>query len=111
LPNANSRLPNLASTQLLANPASEDLVIALHPQTPKHKILGAASQSHYTDTSEPVDGNGVQNNIMVNVLSGFRIRDLSISGPTRLPTVLTGPTHRQTTVAMVVNIYPLLASL
>jgi hypothetical protein len=33
--------------------ASECLVIALRPQTPKH-IRGG--WSHYTDTSEPVDG-------------------------------------------------------
>jgi hypothetical protein len=33
------------------------LVIALRPQTPKH-IRGC--WSHYTDNSEPVDGNGAQ---------------------------------------------------
>jgi hypothetical protein len=42
------------------------LVIALRPQTPKH-IRGG--WSHYTDTSEPVDGNGAQN--MVTVQSRF----------------------------------------
>jgi hypothetical protein len=42
------------------------LVIALRPQTPKN-IRG--SWSHYTDTSEPVDGNGAQN--MVTVQSRF----------------------------------------
>jgi hypothetical protein len=42
------------------------LVIALRPHTPKH-INGG--WSHYTDTSEPVDGNGAQN--MVPVQSGF----------------------------------------
>jgi hypothetical protein len=42
------------------------LVIALRPQTQKH-IRGG--WSHYTDTSEPVDGNGAQN--MVTVQSGF----------------------------------------
>jgi hypothetical protein len=42
------------------------LVIALRPQTPKH-IRG--SWSHYTDTSEPVDGNGAQN--MATVRSGL----------------------------------------
>jgi hypothetical protein len=42
------------------------LVIALCPQTPKHMRGG---WSHYTDTSEPVDGNGAQN--MVTVQSGF----------------------------------------
>jgi hypothetical protein len=47
---------------------------------------------HYTDTSEPVDGNGAQN--MVTVQTGFRIRDLSITGPMRLPTALTGPSKR-----------------
>jgi hypothetical protein len=31
------------------------LVVALRPQTPKH-IMGG--WSHYTDTSEPVDGDG-----------------------------------------------------
>jgi hypothetical protein len=41
-------------------------VIALRPQTPKH-IRGA--WSHYTNTSEPVEGNGAQN--MVIVQSGF----------------------------------------
>jgi hypothetical protein len=42
------------------------LVIVLRPQTPKH-IRGG--WSHYTDTSESVDGNGAQN--MVTVQSGF----------------------------------------
>jgi hypothetical protein len=42
------------------------LVIALRPQTPK-RIRGG--WSHFSDTSEPVDGNGVQN--MVIVQSGF----------------------------------------
>jgi hypothetical protein len=42
------------------------LVIALRPQTPKH-IRGG--RSHYTDTSEPADGNGTQN--MVTVQSGI----------------------------------------
>jgi hypothetical protein len=42
------------------------LVIALCPQNPKH-IRGG--WSHYTDTSEPVDGNGAQN--VVTVHSGF----------------------------------------
>jgi hypothetical protein len=46
--------------------------------------------SHYTDNNEPVDGNGAQ--IMVPVQSWFRTRDLSITGPTRLPPSLTGPT-------------------
>jgi hypothetical protein len=32
-------------------------VIALRPQTPKHIRSGL---SNYTDTSEPVDGNGAQ---------------------------------------------------
>jgi hypothetical protein len=54
------------------------LVIALRPQTPKHTNGG---WSHYSDTSEPVDGNGAQN--MVTIQSGFRTRDLSIPGPTR----------------------------
>jgi hypothetical protein len=39
------------------------LVIALRPQTPKH-IKGG--WSHYTDTSEPVDGNGAQNMSLFN---------------------------------------------
>jgi hypothetical protein len=42
------------------------LVVALRPQTPEH-IRG--DWSHYTDTSEPVVGNGAQN--MVTVQSGF----------------------------------------
>jgi hypothetical protein len=42
------------------------LVVALRPQTPEH-ITG--SWSHYTDTSEPVDGNGAQN--VVTVQCGF----------------------------------------
>jgi hypothetical protein len=67
------------------------LVIALRPQTPKH-IRGG--WSHYTDTSESVDDNGAQN--MVHVQSGFRTRDISISGPTRLPTALTGHTKNIT---------------
>jgi hypothetical protein len=61
------------------------LVIALRPKTPKH-IRGG--WSHYTDTSERVDGNGAQN--MVTVPTGFRIRDILITVPTRLPTALTG---------------------
>jgi hypothetical protein len=51
--------------------------IALRPQTPKHTRGG---WSHYTDTSEPVNGNGAQN--MVTVQPGFRTSDLSITGPT-----------------------------
>jgi hypothetical protein len=43
------------------------LVIALRQQTPK-SIKGV--WSHYTDTSEQVDGNGAQN--MVTVQSGVR---------------------------------------
>jgi hypothetical protein len=42
------------------------LVIALRPQTSKHI---RCVWSHYTDTSEPVDGKGAQN--MVTVQSGF----------------------------------------
>jgi hypothetical protein len=42
------------------------LVIALRPQTPKHMRGGG---SHYTDTSEPVDGNGAEN--MVTVQARF----------------------------------------
>jgi hypothetical protein len=42
------------------------MVIVVRPQTPKHVRGG---WSHYTDTSEPVDGNGAQN--MVSVHSGF----------------------------------------
>jgi hypothetical protein len=40
------------------------LVIALRQQTLKH-ISGG--WSHYTDTSEPVDGNGAQNMVTVQV--------------------------------------------
>jgi hypothetical protein len=64
------------------------LVIALRPQTLKH-IRG----SHYTDTSEPVDGNGTQN--MVTVQSGYRTSNFSITGPTSLPTPLTGPPKKK----------------
>jgi hypothetical protein len=56
------------------------LVIALRPQTPKHVRGG---WSHYTDTSEPVDGNGAQN--MVAVQSGFEPATFE-------RTALTGPT-------------------
>jgi hypothetical protein len=60
--------------------------IALRPQTPKH-IRGG--WSHNTDISAPVDGNGAQK--MVTVQSRFQTTELSITGPTRLPTDLTGP--------------------
>jgi hypothetical protein len=50
---------------------AEELLLYAH-KTPKN-IKG--SWSHYTDTSEPVDGNGAQN--MVTVQSGFQTRDLS----------------------------------
>jgi hypothetical protein len=63
------------------------LVIALDPQTPKH-IRGG--WSHYTNTSEPVDSNGAQNKVTVQ--SGFRTGDLSITGPTCLPTAISGHT-------------------
>jgi hypothetical protein len=63
------------------------LVIALRPQTPKHVRGG---WSHYTDTSEPTDGNKVKN--MVTVESRFQTSDLFITCPTGLPSVLTGPT-------------------
>jgi hypothetical protein len=62
------------------------LVIALRPQTPKHRPI-RGGWSHYTDNSEPVDGNGAQN--MVTVQSGFRTSDLLITDPTCLPTALT----------------------
>jgi hypothetical protein len=52
-------------------------------------ILGAAGRINDTVTSEPVDGNGAQN--MANVQSGFRTKDLSITGPTRFSPALTGP--------------------
>jgi hypothetical protein len=42
-------------------------MVALRPHTPKH-IRGG--WSHYTDTSEQVEGYGAQN--MVIVQSGFR---------------------------------------
>jgi hypothetical protein len=38
------------------------LVISLRSQTPKHMRGGC---SHYTDTSERVDGNGAQNMVTV----------------------------------------------
>jgi hypothetical protein len=60
------------------------LVVAVRPQTMKHIRAG---WSHYTDTSEPVDGNGARN--MVIIQSEFQTRDLSITGPTHLPTALT----------------------
>jgi hypothetical protein len=59
------------------------LVIALRPHTPKYMYI-RGGWSHYTDTREPVDGNGAQN--MVINQSGFRTRDLSITGLIRLPT-------------------------
>jgi hypothetical protein len=37
---------------------------------------------------------------MVTVTSGFRTSNLSITGPTRLPTVLTGPTWECVCVCM-----------
>jgi hypothetical protein len=51
-------------------------VIALRPQTPMH-IKGG--WPHYTDTSEPVDGNGAQKygHCPIRV----RNSDLSITGP------------------------------
>jgi hypothetical protein len=64
------------------------LVIAVRQQTPEH-IRG--DWSHYTDTSEPVDSNGAKN--MVSVQSEFRTKDLSITGSTRLPPALAGPTR------------------
>jgi hypothetical protein len=57
------RLPNL-----FASFGWFGLVIALRPQTLKH-IRGG--WSHYTDTSEPVDGNGAQNTVIVQ--SGFEL--------------------------------------
>jgi hypothetical protein len=67
------------------------LVIAILPHTPKY-IEGG--WSHYTDTSEPVDGyNGALN--MVTVQFKFRTSDLSITGPTCLQTALTGPAQQQ----------------
>jgi hypothetical protein len=63
------------------------LVIALRPHTPKH-IRGG--WSHYTDTSEPVDGNVAQN--MVTVQSGFEPATFSITGPRAFNQLLsTGP--------------------
>jgi hypothetical protein len=49
---------------------SEERMVALCPHTVM-RIRGG--WSHYTDTSEPVDGNGALN--MVTVQSGFRTRD------------------------------------
>jgi hypothetical protein len=40
------------------------LVIALRPQTPEH-IRGG--WSHYTDTSEPVDGNGATKKLSLSI--------------------------------------------
>jgi hypothetical protein len=58
------------------------------PQKPKHVRGGWL---HCTDTSEPVDGNGAEN--MVTVQFEFPTSDLSITGPTRLPTALSGPSN------------------
>jgi hypothetical protein len=55
---------------------------AILPSSESSYIRGG--WSHYNDTSEP------QN--MVTVQSEFRTSDLSITGPTRLPNALTGPT-------------------
>jgi hypothetical protein len=41
------------------------LIIALRPQTPS--ILGAAGHTDYTDTSEPVDGNGAKKIMMYTI--------------------------------------------
>jgi hypothetical protein len=81
------------------------LVIALRPQTPKHFRGG---WSHDTDTSEPVDGNGAQN--MIIVQSEYRTSDLSITGPTSLPTALTGPAlnvYGRVSFMKTVNLSPL----
>jgi hypothetical protein len=56
----------------------KERMVALCPHTLK-RIRGG--WSHYTDTSEPVDGYWAQN--MVTVQSGFQTSDLSITGPTR----------------------------
>jgi hypothetical protein len=63
---------------LLEIPVKKERMVALRPHTPKQTRGG---WSHYTDTSEPVDGYGAQN--MVTVQSGFRTNDLSITVPTR----------------------------
>jgi hypothetical protein len=82
--------------QLLLHPSRLDLrtrvglKVWLLLYAHRHRsILGAAGLPHYTDTTEPANGHGAQN--MVTVQSRFRTRDLSITGPTRLPTALTGP--------------------
>jgi hypothetical protein len=62
--------------------------IQIRSQTPKHVRGG---WSHYTDTSEPVDGNGAQT--MVTVQSGFLARGLSITGPTYALTTCANRTH------------------
>jgi hypothetical protein len=59
------------------------LVIALRSQTPKH-IRGG--WSHYTDTSEPVDGK-----IWSLPNPGSNQRPKFDHWPTSLPTALTGP--------------------
>jgi hypothetical protein len=65
-----------------------------------HIILPPANQFfcffiryQLVEDSHSVDGNGAQNTVTVQ--SGFRTRDLSITGPTRLKTALTGPTGRR----------------
>jgi hypothetical protein len=67
------------------------LVIALRPQTPK-PIRGGWSHIRLLTRANQLmdDGNGAHN--MVTVPSGFRTRNFSITGPTRLPTSLTRPT-------------------
>jgi hypothetical protein len=56
----------------------KERMVALRQHTPKRT---RGDWSHYTDTSEPVDGYGAQN--MVTVQSGLRTSDPSITGSTR----------------------------
>jgi hypothetical protein len=63
------------------------LVNALRPQTPKHIRSGWS----HTDTSKPVEGPGSK----YGHCPEFRTSDLSITGPTRLPTALTGLAYRE----------------
>jgi hypothetical protein len=76
-------------TGMLLNPPSSPLctgfVIAVRPQTPKHIREG---WSHYTDTSEPVDGMGLKIWSLSNPDSNQRPFDHL---PTSLPTALNGP--------------------
>jgi hypothetical protein len=80
---------NYHEMQLHNMPRSSVLVwLLFYAHTHTEAYLGRLV-TLYTDTNKPVDGNRAQD-IMVTVRSGFRTKDLSITGPTRLITALTG---------------------